>query len=896
MSLGNIDAILDQLERLLRSQDGRSLPDAQRAVLYGLLTQPASRYEQLAAELKKMGFGSYKPQTLKNDAYKLFQRLTIALQSDVKIKKSNLRRSVLAWHNQQGTVGAVEKSSIPATPDGQTPGNLLSLHCWQDDLTRLTRQVIEGRRIVGISGPPRIGKTYFTYGLCDRLQATFEAPPIRCMAAHVSTPEELYGFVMRQLGEVPSQGPAIPALTELFRTRRLILVIDGTEALYEPGLWAGHFIKAASGYEMLLQQLLETPIHQSCLLWVGREPPACFGYPHGVLALHRMSPLGDQDAVALLNAWHTPLESANERSQLLKFCGGNPAWLLMAMTRAQQLYKGNVTAFLSSPSLPEDVMVILGNTLERLSNPERTLLIWLFLQPLSPEQLLHFSLPGTALDNQREALFSLERRGLIRQMSHDHPYEVNPPLFCHSLARWMVTHAETELTTGALCHLCHYPLLPTAAPAHRQHWQQQQVLKPIAQRLQRHFAFRKEQLACIQKCLDSIRHLPPQQQGYGAGNLLNLATALNLPLAELNFDGLEIWHADLRNANWHHARLSNCTFQNVLLPTHLSDRLVAAISPDGRMIAAGDQQGNGLYWHRDHGSIQLQQIWKMPCGIAAILCPENDTLLLLSNQEIYIGWTDEEFQPQRLFELPEPASCMAHSSLGHVAVGLANGQILLWDGSQHSLKTLNAHLSEVCNLVFSSDGLQLASLDQDNHVLLWDLSTTREGSPTWQEQPTRSAVCIAISWHNSTLLRAEVSGNELRLWLGDSDFKVRTIPDEDEWVIALYFSADGRCLVGRTSGDRLFHWAWEQDIFTVLAANAVSPGNLAITADGQWLLLTSAHQLQLLDTETWMCFWQSRVTEGDWSTAHFTDVAGLSPVEIALLKSLRLSITNRQNS
>jgi len=887
MSLGHINAILDRLEAFLRSQDGKTLSNGQRAVLFGLLVQPNFKYEQLAAELKKLGLGSYQPQTLRNDAYNVFKRLTGAFGFEV--KKKNLQRSVLAWHQEQGSSVKTDQVSMNSAPTMKTPGNLLQLDCWQDDLAYLTQQVQDGRRVVGISGPPLIGKTYFAYALCDRLQPLFESPPIWCTASQVKTPEALYQTVMERLGNAPRQGPAIPALTDLFRSRRLLLVVDDTEALYQPRQLAGRFEPSVQDYDHWLRQLPEVPVLQGCLLWVGRESPICFEYPRGVLVLHRMGKLQDQDAQALLSTWNTPLDSPEERASVLQFCGENPAWLLMAVTRAQQLHQGTMAAFLANPFLPETVMETLNQTLDRLSPAERVLLIWLMVYPLPPDQWSYGHIPDLSVEEQQAALLSLQGRGLIHQESPTACYCVDPPLLCYGLARQIVTGAEAELTMGDLQELTQYPILHTGASADRQAWQRQHLLEPIAQRLQRRYGFRHEQLTCFQECLQGVRSLPLPQQGYAAGNLMNLALALTLPLDELDFDGLEIHHADLRPLGRSPFNLAHCTLHQALLPTNLSDRLVAALSPDGTLLAAGDPQGHLLCWWREDTTVKLHRVWQAASSIDALLCPDPDTVLLIAHQTLYSWWMDSEPQPQPIINLPEFASCLAHSSLGHIAVGLSNGQILLWEGSLHPVRTLDLHRSEVCSIAFSPDGLRLASLDRDNRLVLWDLASESEPS-SGQEIPTHSALCLAVGWDHDTLLRADVSPYRIRLWSGEKDFREQAIADP--WMTTLQFSADGRHLIGRTDGDRVIHWAWQSESLVTLSQGAIVPGNLAISNQGQWLLVTTPTQIHLMDRFQRERIWQAESNPGDWSLVKFDQVSGLSSPEITLLHSLGVQQSN----
>ena len=64
-----------------------------------------------------------------------------------------------------------------------------------------------------------------------------------------------------------------------------------------------------------------------------------------------------------------------------------------------------------------------------------------------------------------------------------------------------------------------------------------------------------------------------------------------------------------------------------------------------------------------------------------------------------------------------------HSYIKHcIAVGYNDGKIKLWDlGGQNSFVTLNGHASSLRYLVFSSNGLRLASGEDNGNIILWDV-------------------------------------------------------------------------------------------------------------------------------------------------------------------------------
>lgn len=100
----------------------------------------------------------------------------------------------------------------------------------------------------------------------------------------------------------------------------------------------------------------------------------------------------------------------------------------------------------------------------------------------------------------------------------------------------------------------------------------------------------------LSKVEDRERLLLVQQQsddenGYAAGNLVNLLVKLKIDLQGSDFSGLVVRQADLRQVN-----LAGANFQNANLVTSLFSEILdiatsVDISPDGRCFAVGDVSG-----------------------------------------------------------------------------------------------------------------------------------------------------------------------------------------------------------------------------------------------------------------------------------------------------------------
>src|SRR6185437_3031451 len=96
-------------------------------------------------------------------------------------------------------------------------------------------------------------------------------------------------------------------------------------------------------------------------------------------------------------------------------------------------------------------------------------------------------------------------------------------------------------------------------------------------------------------------------------------------------------------------------------------------------------------------------------------------------------------RPVASLALPRPASQLAVSSEGRVAVGLTDGTLYLWDGS--GVRTaLEGHTAEVRQILFTPNGKRLVTADAHGRFLLWDLGATVPRSVVLQDDAALPAI------------------------------------------------------------------------------------------------------------------------------------------------------------
>ncbi|NEQ98707.1 MAG: hypothetical protein F6K30_18640 [Cyanothece sp. SIO2G6] len=901
-----IEALLDDLTRHLKAMGDKELPNSQRAVLYACLSLRNPSYEAMADHLREQGYGSYRPRTLKEAGHQVFKRLPNTFGEE-KVKKANCHQKLLAWHRQhqslrsKNSVGA-EASLHPMSPSG----NWLKFAGWEDDLARVAGAIASGQRVVYIGGSARIGKTYFTQALVEQLRADFEAV-IGCQAMDVPTIGSLYQYVAHRLPPECSvtesihpilTDPSISALVDLLQFHRILLVLDHTEALYCSHQLAGQFRRESTGYDSWLKRLLELPTCQGGLLWVGREPPARFDSQYGILAWHQVQGLNTNDAAVLLDKRELSLDAVTNWTELVTFCGGNPAWLLMQAALMRRSHTTSARPFLTHPALHPNATELLQANLMELSCIERVLLGWLLSTPLSFQQVRQLDSPDISPSAWESALTSLDRRSLVQLDSNQH-YRIFPPLLEYVLAADIVNGVIAELTADLshnnLNNLRQYPLFHGTAPAQRQFWQRQNLLSPIATGFQRQHGFRQEQLDRLEQLLAHLRQYPVERQGYAVGNLLNLAIALSLPLETLTFSRFSIRHGDLRAAQLTHTNFDCCWFQHTLLPLNLQGTLVADMTADGNAIAIGDGTGALFHWQRTGTSLRLCAYERLTDPIDALSFQDQQTLMVISQQKLYQWWLDDEHSsPEPLMDLPAPVNTIAHSLSGHTALGLTNGQIVLWSDIGDQATPLNAHATGVYHLAFSPEGHTLASIGMNNQGLVWNLGIVGQTPEPETTLAPSLNMCLALSWENGSALRAESRHSRLLLRSGTTAIQEQVMGQHSSnqriaagELIALRFSRDGHYLAGSNTGagegGQLFCWDWHNSTLHTMNQLDGYAQVLAISNDGRWLLIRQNHAIQLVDLPQQMLVWQAASSTVDLSSLSLEDVQGLNPAEQKLM-------------
>lgn len=845
------ETILKAFNQHLLNDEKPLLTESQRAVLAWCLSHPNGSYQDIAAA------SGYSANSLRDAGSKLFTAIESVLGK--RVRKSTCGRVVREWYRQKALVDNT---------------NLLGREA--DLQTLLNAITVEGRRLVCISGPPRIGKTYLVRHLKQQLldlKAFDTSVEGRC--TQLPTVEDLNQYILTSLQNgyptqaYPPQLSSVAALTHLLDTRKLLLILEKTEVLQEPDALGGAFKSTSTCYEEWLRALLDRHSLSSCVILVCRVPPRCLQTSHDVMCHHPLQSLTADAAGHLLRQQGLNAYSTEQLEQLGRFCGYSPG-VLAALAR-KVLHSGNrdLRHIIRNPlAVPHADDSLWQAAMDDLTQGERELVGWLMLHP---DVRVTWDGDGLRLNGQpvpalELALQALRNRGLI-EVDPTGAHVIQTEWLRHVMRQNLLKELAQTLLEQNPQALNRYPLVEPQAPQERrqEHWQsllgklsdQLTHLNPEAWTTQ----FRTE---AINAMLNQLRTHQDWQEGYGAGNLLNIAAALKVPLSDLNLAGLTIQNADLRAIPWKGVNLTGCHLINTVLPMALHGTLAAALSPDGGVIAVGDESGRILCWQRLHDRFEVFRFAQIPAvdgsptGITLLAFGAEDMLAIGAGQEVYRWWLGTpDSKPARLMVVPFPITSLACGGDEYVAAGLQNGSIRVWYEPSETTVEFKGHSGAVRELATAPERYsgQLASRGFGDRILLWQVGAA--GPPEAEIRPERY-IFFALAWQSGRLMAAAYVDDQFLLWMADGT--THPLPFQGN-VGMLRFSPSGDAVVA-LKGDVV-------DVQTLPDRRQVASiprrgqiKHLAICNQGTWVLMVEQDQgnspatIRVWDTTTKQFCWE----------------------------------------
>jgi WD40 repeat protein len=796
------------IDRLLEQHQRGSLKTIQAAIVSQVWK--GDSYQTIGREL------GYDPEYIKQAASQLWKLLSEIVGK--KVSKSNLC-SILQRYQTSLTItnwgDAIDVSHFYGRET-----NLQTLRDW----------ILDRRcRVVGIFGWGGIGKTALSVKLARQLESQFEYVIWRSLRQAIA-PNDLLNEILPILVGAEVQESSIDLLMQQLRQKRCLLVFDNVESILQAGDRNGCYLAGYEGYGEIFQRVSDES-HQSCLVITSREKPHGVTVREGAHLSVRSLQLAGLNAA---DAHHILIDkglesSALDRENLIDYVFGNPLALKLVATTVQNLFGGDIQAFLAAGTgVFSNLQDLLAEQFDRLSPLQQQVMYWLAInrEGMTPARLQAEFLPAITLPTLLAALETLHDRSSIETTERGLTQQ---PVIMEYVTDRLIGQIEREIIAGELDLFRTHVLIEAETKDYLRDAQTQLILQPIIDRLLAHFITRSHLELHLTKILTSLRHQTDKIADYAAGNLLNLFCHLKTDLQGFDFSHLAIRQAYLRNATLHDVDFRRSHISQTAFAETFGGVVGIAFSPDGEYLATSDTKGD-------------IQIW------------DAQTLTKHTNCQGHQHWTWAiDFSPDGQY--------LASASDDH--------QVKLWDvATGECLRTYTGHTFSVNAVTFSPDGQIIASAAQDSTIRLWQTFPVNS-SPEIQTLVGHKGRVWSIAFSPDG--RILVSGGEdltIRLWDVSTGECLAVWEAHAGWVRFVAFSPDGRSIAS-CSYDRSIK-IWEVKIpdcseksgicqksgicLHILTGHQQPVSSIAFSPDGQQLVSSSFDKtIKLWDTSSGKC-------------------------------------------
>ncbi|MEM7064561.1 MAG: AAA family ATPase [Cyanobacteria bacterium P01_B01_bin.77] len=902
LSLNDVpfEDILDYVNGCVQDYAGSLLTDVETDILR-LTWEENLSYDAMA---KRM---DYAQSTLRGVyGYELWKLLDSVWLGEEKVKKSSFNRVVKRRYQDWLKSQHNGRSAPTDLPTNEQPSHLLERNTLA---SRLLESLNSGYRSIILTGSAGIGKTHLLRSLQSELGDHFthivyhpihELPSWQ--AWHRMLVSSSQNFNRTALAEHQLRQQVVQTLNQ---TPYLIVVDQSERFLNE------------SQYNSFFNEISAAVTQQSCLLWSSDMAP--IGLDRHIIAVETIEGLPFTEAKKLLIEHYPHFESSisqNEEywQQINDLCGGHPALLHRVVDTIQSFYDNQIEQFISnllplSPSLSRYFDELFG----KLSDPEKALLYWLALRPLSWLDLKQW-LPFVPFGERQlmEAWDTLQRRHLIQSASEgEGARQITPRYFGLYVISKLQDFFAQELLEDNLNLFHSYPVIFPQASFQQQQILRNYLLRPLAATLRKQ-SLQKDLSAKFSHLFSLLAAFNHPSHSFAAGNLFNLATDMGLSIANVDWRNLTLRHADLTVPGLKDIDFQNCQFRDAVVPTGLQGRLVTALHPTGHTMAVGDEQGLVQVYTWAGHRFSLDWCYDLGLPVQEIIITAGDKLIVATVEQIQI-W-DAIANKDNVYSVHLETVTLDSLAVSPkdrlLAAGLSDGTIQLWNltwGEKEGEPLLGANYS-VKHVTFSPDGRSIAAYDNNNQILLWhqDPSTGDYRAAvtplpidpygnflTFKWIDTQLSVVEAVPQRSprehlfGVVIRSFAIAEEM---LSDDSIQldVQKLPHDFEQPHHAIFSADGSYLILCDIEHTLTVWHYNQPIPTRSIQLPAPPCALKICNGGRILLCQDDHRLGLWNLTQQQCFqvWDSVSDLDQYHNCKFYEEQGLSSDELMTVQRL----------
>ncbi|MBD2122585.1 NB-ARC domain-containing protein [Trichocoleus sp. FACHB-262] len=838
-------------------------------------------YSEIAKE------SGYDQGYIKDTGAKLWQLLSDALGERVTkfncptvLKRSQAKRQEVAVSDRgdsSTSLAHASSSSLPAQDWGEAI-DVSIFYGRADELSTLRQWVQQDRcRLVTLLGMGGIGKTALSVKVGEQLQGEFEYLIWRSLRDAPPLPEllaTLIKFLSRQqdITLPESLSGQLSRLLELLRGSRCLLILDNFEAILQGGMRAGAYRSGYESYGELLRRVGEIS-HQSCLVITTREKPQEVGALEGDLLPVRTLPVAGLEAIAgheILLAKGLA-GSTTEQEQLIEHYRGNPLALKIAATSIQDLFAGDIAAFLDQGmGAFNGIATLLTQQFERLSDIEAQVMYWLAInrEPVVPAELQVNMIPEISRPKLMETLESLTWRCLI-DTAKPTAGATRPlgftqqPVVMEYVTEKLIEQVCEEIVTVSPRLLLSHVLMQGQAKEYVRESQIRLILKAVVERSLTKLGSLQQLEQKLNQLLTQLQNQSLSFTGYGGGNLLNLFRQLETNLAGYDFSGLKIRQAYLQDVNLHEVNFAQAEFIHCVFAATFGGITSVAFNADGQLLATSDTNGDIHIW-RATNSKQMVACKGHNSWVWAVAFNQDSRILASCGQDHTVRlWNVETgqclktlhghtsivtaiaFAPHPSFPDSTTAQILISSSTDHT--------IRIWDiQTGDCLRVLAGHTACVWAVSVAANGQTLASAGEDQTIKLWAIAT----GECFKSFPAHShwIKALALSPDGQTLVSGSFD-NTVKLWNASTGECLKTLPGHVSTVASVAFSPNGKVVASGSYDQTVKLWSVPSGkCLTTLEKHTNRVWSVAFHPEGQ--LLASGgddHTARIWDISTSQC-------------------------------------------
>ncbi|MFB2923100.1 NB-ARC domain-containing protein [Aerosakkonema funiforme] len=735
-----------------------------------------------------------------------------------------------------------------------------------EELALLEKWLIGDRcRLVTLLGMGGIGKTSLSIKLAESIQEHFDRiiwRSLRNAPSILDLLTELIQFLSNQQEtNLPETVDArISRLMHYLKQHRCLLILDNVEATLQSGDRTGRYREGYEEYGQLLRCVAEIN-HKSTLLLTSREKPIGLAAKEGknlpVRSL-QLTGLATPEARKIFQGIGVFQGSDSEWDIVVSHYARNPLALKMVAPAIRDFFESNLHKFLKlldrGVLVFDDIRNLLDRQFNRLSDLEKNIMYWLAIErsPVSLGELQQDLLLKLTIQELLEALGSLVRRSLIEKTSDG--YTQQPVVMEYTIER-LIEQVCVEIITSEIDLFRSLSLLKATAKEYVRNTQIRLILNPLAERLLSSFANQQKLENQLEQIISLLRGKPTLKTGYIAGNIINILRQMQTDLSGWNFSNLTVWQAYLPDTNLKQVNFAGADLANSVFAEILGSGLSVGFSPDGKLLAMGDTNGEIHLWQMPEARLLKNSKEYGSIVLSVAFSPDGKTLATGGSNGTICCWDVSSWSICQILQGNTSAVLgVAFSPDGKtLASSIADGNVHFWDWSNAKcVLTLQAHKGQAWSIAFSRDGKILASGGDDKTLKLWNVSTGQ---------------CLKIFQGNSGQIpsvafspdsRTLASGGDdslIHLWDISTGEVFSICSGHAQIVLSVAFSPDGQILAS-CSEDRIVR-LWEVasgQCLKALQAHTSRVSSVAFNPDGKTLASTGEDcTLRLWDVKTGQC-------------------------------------------